>query len=100
MMTKCINTDENGYKISQNGPWELWTRNLEALAFGGRVLSQGLCFFLAFWRHLDDSGRHFGAQLDAKGLPKSSIFAPSRQTIEKNDVQERVLKKHGKIIGI
>ena len=42
----------------------------------------------------------FGSQLGAKGLPKSSILAPSRQKIEKNEVQEKVLKKHEKIIDI
>ena len=36
----------------------------------------------------------FRGQLGAKGLPKLSLLAPSRQKVEKIEVQERVLKKH------
>jgi len=40
----------------------------------------------------------FWTQLGAKGVPKSSILAPSRQKVEKNEFQEKVLKTHEKII--
>ena len=42
----------------------------------------------------------FWTKLGANELPKSSILAASRQTIEKNEVQERVLKQHEKNIDI
>ena len=53
-------------------------------------------FVYAFWRDLGDFGGHFGTQLGAEGFPKSSILGPGRQQVEKNEVQEKVLKKHEK----
>ena len=42
--------------------------------------------FLSFRKHLDVFGRHFGAQLGAERLPKSSFLASSRFKICINDV--------------
>ena len=50
-------------------------------------------FLDAFRIHLGDFGRHFGTQLGAKGLPKSSFLAPSRPKIAKNDRQNEVSEK-------
>ena len=55
----------------------------------------------SIWAFLAPLGRFrtpFWTQLGAKGLPKSTFLAPSRQTIEKNEVQERVLKQHEKTL--
>ena len=48
-----------------------------------------------FWSLLAPLGRFwapFGAQLGAKGLPKSSFWAPSRTKISKNEVQNEASK--------
>ena len=41
-------------------------------------------------------GMPFWTQLGAKGLLKSNILVPSRQKMEKNEVQEKVLKTYEK----
>ena len=48
--------------------------------------------FFVLLRHLGDLGCHFGAQLDAKGLPKSSVLVPSRGKMSKNDAQNEASK--------
>ena len=105
-MQSCIKNDDkirqNRRKWLQNQPkWslgELWTRNLEALAFGGRILSHVLCYFFSFLAPIGRFWMPFWIQLGAKGLPKSSILGQSRQQIEKNEIKERVFKTHEIII--
>ena len=86
-----------GGKINQKGTQERSGKRSWKLGANMGSPSNSIWAFLAplgrFWAP-------FWTQLGAKGLPKSSLLAPSRQKIEKNEVQEKVLKTHEKTIDI
>lgn len=91
---RCSANQSKGYPGAlRKRPWEQ-VRSRTAVAWArDNVLEAFLC-------HLGDFRRHFGTQLGANGLPKSSFLAPSLPKVSQNDVQGRVLEKVWIVDGI
>ena len=57
-------------------------------------MSYVFCFVCAFGCHLGDFGRHVGSQRVPKGGPEILFSVENQHKIEKNEIQEGVLKQH------
>ena len=82
-------------KIDQNGAQERSKNELGGKSFSKTTKGErpGHSFW-AFWRQLRDFGGHFGVQLGAKVLPKSTFLAPGRAKMTKNAIQNEASKKY------
>ena len=92
-MRKSMILEPRGPRINQNGAQEHSENEL-----GGKSVSRTTprphpeMILRAILARLARFWAPFGAQLGAKGLPKSSFLAPSRTKISKNEAQNEASK--------